>query len=78
MNRASPSFHSFACRSKLRGVLATVKLATATPDCVWRSSGSAVRLPTMVRVVSFIFFTPVPYGLHLSGETPSSVRVCTA
>jgi len=27
-------------------------------------------LPTMVRVVSFMLFTPVLYVLHLSGETP--------
>src|ERR671938_238525 len=31
-NSASPSFHSWDCRSKVRGVEATVKLATAAPD----------------------------------------------
>src|SRR4051795_5393830 len=51
-NSASPSFHSLVCRSKLRGVEATVKLATAAPDGVNRSSGSAVRLPTTVMTVS--------------------------
>src|SRR5690606_39473593 len=35
-----------------RGVDATVKLATAAPDGVNRSSGSAVRLPTTVMMVS--------------------------
>ena len=52
MNSASPSFHSFDCRSKVRGVLAMVKLATATPFGVNRSSGSAVRLPITVMMVS--------------------------
>src|SRR4051812_16295526 len=52
MNSASPSFHSPDWRSKLRGVEATVKLATAAPDGVNRSSGSAVRLPTTVMTVS--------------------------
>src|SRR6478736_8798689 len=51
-NSASPSFHSPDWRSKLRGVEATVKLATAAPDAVKRSSGSAVRLPTTVMTVS--------------------------
>src|SRR6188472_3085285 len=36
----------------MRGVDATVKLATAAPDGVNRSSGSAVRFPTTVMVVS--------------------------
>jgi hypothetical protein len=52
MNSASPSTHSFRCLSNVRGVDAMVKLATATPDWVKRSSGSAVRLPMMVRGVS--------------------------
>jgi small subunit ribosomal protein S6 len=51
-NSASPSFHSLDCRSKVRGVDATVKFATAAPDGVKRSSGSAVRLPTTVMGVS--------------------------
>ena len=51
-NSASPSFHSLVCRSNVRGVDATVKLATAAPDGVKRSSGSAVRLPTTVIGVS--------------------------
>src|SRR5690349_2264104 len=51
-NSASPSFHSPDCRSSVRGVEATVKLATAAPDGVNRSSGSAVRLPTTVMTVS--------------------------
>src|SRR4051812_3296229 len=49
---ASPSFHSFVFLSKVRGVEATVKLATAAPLGVKRSSGSAVRLPTTVMTVS--------------------------
>src|SRR3954471_8606932 len=52
MKRVSPSFHSFDWRSKLRGVLATVKFATAAPDGVNRSSGSLARLPMMVMTVS--------------------------
>src|SRR6185312_11492480 len=36
----------------MRGVDATVKFATAAPDGVKRSSGSAVRFPTTVIVVS--------------------------
>jgi hypothetical protein len=36
----------------VRGVDATVKFATAAPDGVKRSSGSAVRFPTTVRMVS--------------------------
>src|SRR5689334_6485556 len=51
-NSASPSFHSPLARSKVRGVEATVKLATAAPDGVKRSSGSAGRLPITVTVVS--------------------------
>src|SRR5690606_30766261 len=51
-NSASPSFHSPLCRSNWRGVEATVKFATAAPDGVNRSSGSAVRLPTTVMMVS--------------------------
>ena len=51
-NIASPSRHSLVCRSNVRGVDATVKFATAAPEGVKRSSGSAVRLPTSVMVVS--------------------------
>src|SRR5215475_15212935 len=51
-NSASPSFHSLVCRSNVRGVEATLKFATATPLGVNRSSGSAVRLPTTVMIVS--------------------------
>src|SRR3954451_14297803 len=52
MKRVSPSFHSFDWRSTVRGVEATVKLATAAPEGVNRSSGSLVRLPMMVMTVS--------------------------
>src|SRR3954463_6002451 len=51
-NSVSPSFQSLLWRSNVRGVDATVKLATAAPDGVNRSSGSAGRFPTMVRLVS--------------------------
>src|SRR6476646_8819676 len=51
-NSASPSFHSFEFLSNVRGVDAIVKDATAAPDGVNRSSGSAVRLPTTVMRVS--------------------------
>ena len=51
-NRVSWSFQSLVCRSKVRGVDATVKFATAAPEGVKRSSGSAVRLPTTVIGVS--------------------------
>jgi hypothetical protein len=39
-------------RSNIRGVDATVKFATAAPDGVKRSSGSAVRFPMTVMTVS--------------------------
>src|SRR4051794_40631807 len=51
-NSASPSFHSFELRSNVRGVDAMVNDATAAPEGVNRSSGSAVRLPTTVMIVS--------------------------
>src|SRR5680860_822155 len=51
-NSVSPSLHSLVCLSKLRGVEATVKFATAAPDGVNRSSGSPVRFPTTVMTVS--------------------------
>src|SRR3954453_11345881 len=51
-NTPSPSLHARDWRSKVPGVDATVKLATAAPEGVKRSSGSAVRLPTTVMTVS--------------------------
>src|SRR5690606_24615664 len=51
-NSDSPSFHSPVCRSNVRGVDATRKLATAAPEGVKRSSGPATRLPTTVIMVS--------------------------
>src|SRR5699024_9782879 len=51
-NRVSPSLNSPAWRSKIRGVEATVKFATAAPLGVKRSSGSLVRFPTTVMTVS--------------------------
>ena len=50
--RASPSFHSLLCLSKVRGVDAIRKFATAAPEGVKRSSGSSTRLPTTVMTVS--------------------------
>src|SRR4051794_23920515 len=55
---ASPSFHSLVFLSKVRGVDATVKFATAAPLGVKRSSGSAVRFPTTVMMVSPAMLTP--------------------
>src|SRR3954452_16227659 len=51
-NSASWSTHSLEFLSNVRGVEATVKLATAAPEGVKRSSGSSVRLPTTVMMVS--------------------------
>ena len=51
-NSASPSFHSLVALSRIRGVDATVKFATAAPLGVNRSSGSSVRLPMTVMVTS--------------------------
>src|SRR5689334_2603575 len=48
----SPSFHSPDARSRVRGVEATRNFATAAPEGVKRSSGSSVRFPTTVMVVS--------------------------
>src|ERR1044072_8294873 len=57
-NSASPSFHSLLWRSKVRGVEAMRKLATAAPEGVKRSSGSSTRLPTTV-----IWVSPAMSGL---------------
>src|SRR4051794_29340441 len=57
-NSVSPSFHSLLWRSNVRGVEATVKLATAAPDGVNRSSGSPVRFPITVMVVSPLMPAP--------------------
>src|SRR3954452_3732180 len=57
-NSASPSFHSLDCLSKVRGVEAMRKLATAAPEGVKRSSGSSTRLPTTV-----IWVSPAMSGL---------------
>src|SRR4051795_1164038 len=51
-NSGSPSFHSPDALSMNRGVEATRNLATAAPDGVNRNSGSSVRLPMTVMVVS--------------------------
>src|SRR5690606_10203628 len=58
MNSVSPSFHSLLWRSKVRGVEAMVKFATAAPDGVNRSSGSPVRLPITVMAVSLAMDAP--------------------
>src|SRR5690606_29078131 len=83
MNRVSPSFHSLLWRSKVRGVDATVKLATAAPEGVKRSSGSPVRFPITVMTVSPAM--PIPRfsrrsvrGIRVRGEcnheTPTHAR----
>src|SRR4051812_44569592 len=50
--RLSPSFHSFVCLSRKRGVDAMRNFATAAPLGVNLSSGSSTRLPTSVMTVS--------------------------
>src|SRR5215217_4636763 len=72
-NIASPSRHSLVWRSNVRGVDATVKLATAAPEGVKRSSGSAVRLPTTVMTVSPA--TSVSLGPHQLGAEHRLVQV---
>ena len=70
MNRVSPSFHSPAWRSKVRGVEATVKEATAAPEGVKRISGSAVRFPMMVMMVSpAMALSPFPVEAQASGRS---------
>ena len=69
-NSASPSFHSLVCRSKVRGVEAIRKLATAAPDGVKRSSGSSTRLPMTVIGVS-----PAMSGLLVSSRVRLIVAV---
>src|SRR5688500_17536398 len=75
-NNASPSFHSPLFLSNVRGVLATVKLATAAPDWVNLNSGSAVRLPTTVSVVSpATGLHPRPGGVRVQRVQPLRVAV---
>src|SRR5690554_5216776 len=71
-NSVSPSIHSLDCRSNVRGVEATVKLATAAPEGVNRSSGSAVRLPTTVMTVSPAM--SVSSGVRWGSDGSVSVR----
>ena len=52
MKMASPSFQELLARSKVRGVEAIVKSARAVPSPIQRSSGSAVRFPVIVMIVS--------------------------
>src|ERR1700761_3488633 len=73
-NSASPSFHSPDWRSNVRGVDATVKLATAAPDGVKRSSGSAVRVPIRVIAVAPAMF-PCP---QLAGSSPAEAGAAGA
>src|SRR5215217_2087028 len=68
MNSASPSFHSLVWRSNVRGVDATVKLATAAPEGVNLSSGSSVRLPMTVMTVSPAMAQPFGFGVSDSSE----------
>ncbi len=79
MNNVSPSFHSFDCLSNARGVDATVKLATAAPEGVNRSSGSLVRFPMIVITVSpAMGVSPVFQRVGLSGIRLSGRRAATA
>src|SRR5215212_7674303 len=75
MNSASPSFHSLVCRSNVRGVDATVKLATAAPEGVNLSSGSSVRLPMTVMTVSPAMTQPFGFGVSDSSE-PQRCDTC--
>src|SRR5688572_6058886 len=72
-NSASPSFHSLLWRSKVRGVEAIRKLATAAPEGVKRSSGSSTRLPTTVMTVS-----PAMSGLPKDHDVRSGAIVAEA
>src|SRR6266496_5654398 len=58
-NSRSLSAHSPVSRSKRREVDAMRKLATGTPEFVWRSRGTSTTLPTIVMYVSFIVRAPV-------------------
>src|ERR1700712_3753124 len=69
--RASPSFHSLVPRSNVRGVDATVKFATAAPEAVKRSSGSAVRLATTVMTVSPAMSGPTSCCYECGGRESS-------
>src|SRR5262245_25439458 len=67
----------------MRGVDATVKFATAAPDGVKRSSGSAVRFPTTVMVVSpatssswVLFALPLPFGWEVPPRVRGALAVC--
>src|SRR6478672_1593891 len=66
--RLSPSFHSFVCLSRNRGVEAMRNFATAAPLGVKRSSGSSTRLPTMVMTVS-----PAAMGVRSLDSTGDQV-----
>ncbi len=68
MNNVSPSFHSLDCLSSVRGVLATVKFATAAPEGVKRSSGSPVRFPTRVMTVSPAMVAVLPVSQRAPGR----------
>src|SRR5262249_29316133 len=64
-NSGSPSLYSLAVRSNTRGVEATVNFAIAVPAGVNRRSGSAVRLPITVTVVSLLIpSTPSHLVVH--------------
>src|SRR5919112_4261423 len=73
-NSASPSFHSLVWRSKVRGVDAIRKFATAAPDGVKRSSGSSTRLPTTVMTVSPAMKGSLSVGSDQSRPTTSAHR----
>ena len=74
-NSASPSFHSLVLRSNVRGVDATVKFATAAPEGVNRSSGSAVRLPTTVMTVSPAMAAYLASGRRTLVRSTDSLRL---
>src|ERR1700753_2847815 len=69
----SPSFHSPEVLSMNRGVDATRNLATAAPDGGKRNSGSSVRLPMTVMVVSPAMVTPRTLQLMKGCHTRATV-----
>ena len=68
----SPSFHSLDCRSKVRGVDAIVKFATAEPYGVKRGSGSFVRLPITVIWVSPAIYLAPAWANHAASASDCS------
>src|SRR5262249_7906739 len=76
-NSGSPSRHSPLALSSVRGVDATVNLATATPAGVNRNSGASVRFPAIVIVVSPDISSGLPpLASHPGGHRTGRSLVC--